>query len=110
MGCLAKPASATWTAMARAVSLDFPAEFRREIGQTRRLLPGGGVQVDPHYEYPAGEPGDYEVLWKAVWFVTSGTFAAAERVHLATDIAHSVMTSSAPRCEGSPQLLGGRCG
>ena len=58
------------------VALEFPGEFRREVGQTRRLMPGGGVQIDSQYEYPAGEPGDYEVLWKAVWFVTGGTFAA----------------------------------
>lgn len=56
------------------VALEFPTEFRREVGQTRRPVPGGGVQIDRQYEDATVEPGDYEVLWKAVWHVNSGTF------------------------------------
>jgi len=37
-------------------------------------MPGGGVQIDSEYEDASGEPGEYEVLWKAVWYVTGGTF------------------------------------
>lgn len=56
------------------VALAFPDEFRREVGQTRHLTQGGGVQIDPQYENAIGEPGSYEVVWKAVWYVSGGTF------------------------------------
>lgn len=50
---------------AREVALEFPDEFRREVAQTRRLTPGAGIQIDRQYENATGEPGNYEVLWKA---------------------------------------------
>ncbi len=53
------------------VALEFPAEFLRQLD---RRTPGWTPAGE------AGDPGNYEVLWKVVWFVSSGTFAADHEV------------------------------
>ena len=55
------------------VTLLFPSDFRREVGQTKRPMPGGGFQIVSQYEYPSGDPGEYEVLWKVVWMAQGGS-------------------------------------
>jgi len=40
------------------------------------LQPGGFTAIESRYAYPPSVPGHYDVLWRAVWYVTWGTFEA----------------------------------
>jgi hypothetical protein len=59
---------------ATQVELRYPSSFRREVGQTHALQPGGFTAIESRYAYPPNVPGHYDVLWRAVWYVASGTF------------------------------------
>lgn len=63
-------------------NLLFPDVFRREVGRTQTPSGAGIVDIEYEYEYPLGEPGDYEVVWSQVWYVTGGTFPIDHEIQM----------------------------